>query len=472
MSFRSLLLPLIGVLALASGRPVLAQPAAAPVAAPPLAGWSDGTLFLRSPESLFVAFPNGRLQTDLYFFDRPTEKMPVATFLVKRARLELFGWIGPWFGFSIGGDFAAGPTPGADPVAPSAQSATDTFVLFAPWRDLAMLQVGQFDAPFTLENRTSDKSFDFIERSATVRAFGIPSNKELGAMVHGLLPSKLLYYSVGVFNGDGQNFRNVDNGFDVMGRAWVAPFALTRLRSVDSVTVGGSFWVGARGQKGLPLGVQQSQGGLKFFGDKWTSAADGKTPLELHQHGALRAYAVELDLPVMHRYGLRVEYLHKSVELDEDDISQASNGKLVPLGHGTLEGWSLYAQVWAWVIGDDTIVGRPGLQLPPRFASFSVARPRHGLQLLARVERLDESFGGSALALGAPALGDPNLGHLTLTSLQLGATYWYTKRFRAMFNYVLDSFGGDTDAVGKTLAGALGGGLTEHEFLFRLAIAL
>ena len=35
------------------------------------------------------------------------------------------------------------------------------------------------------------------------------------------------------------------------------------------------------------------------------------------------------------------------------------------------------------------------------------------------------------------------MGHTTVTSLQLGATYWYTKRFRVMFNYDWNVFGGD-----------------------------
>jgi len=66
------------------GSPVLvraqaAPVAPAPVAAPPLvvesapvsepiAGVSDGTIFLRSPDNNFVFFPNGRLQLDSYFF--------------------------------------------------------------------------------------------------------------------------------------------------------------------------------------------------------------------------------------------------------------------------------------------------------------------------------------------------------------------------------------------------------------------
>src|SRR2546423_931538 len=82
-----------------------------------------------------------------------------------------------------------------------------------------------YDAPFTFENRTSDKYQDFMEKSVTIRSLAIPTNKEMGAMVHGTNPDRNFYYAVGTFNGDGQNFRNVDNSFDVMGRAWVAPLS-------------------------------------------------------------------------------------------------------------------------------------------------------------------------------------------------------------------------------------------------------
>ena len=73
----------------------------------PLAGWSDGTPFLRSADNQYVLFPGGRLQVDAYVFKRKTQAMPNDGFLVRRARLEVFGWIGEWFGFNIAGDFAA-----------------------------------------------------------------------------------------------------------------------------------------------------------------------------------------------------------------------------------------------------------------------------------------------------------------------------------------------------------------------------
>src|SRR5438045_1686442 len=90
----------------------------------PLGGWSDGTAFLRSPDNEFQMFPNGRLHIDGYFYRRADQpgaspagsRMPTDTVLLRRARLELFGWIGKWFGYNIAGEFAAGAPAGADPV--------------------------------------------------------------------------------------------------------------------------------------------------------------------------------------------------------------------------------------------------------------------------------------------------------------------------------------------------------------------
>src|SRR5262249_4921514 len=82
-------------------------------------------------------------------------------------------------------------------------------------------EFGQFDAPFTMENRTSDKFFPFMERSLAVRVLGIPTNKEIGGMAWGETSEKLFHYEAGIFNGDGQNRLNVDNRADFMGRVFV-----------------------------------------------------------------------------------------------------------------------------------------------------------------------------------------------------------------------------------------------------------
>jgi phosphate-selective porin len=438
----------------------------------PLAGFSDGTAFVRSPDNMFVLLPNGRLNVDAYAFARPTNQMPTDTVLLRRARLELGGWIGPWFFFSIAGDFALGAPSSADPQPQSFIAATDDYVGVAPFGNRLILQVGQFDAPFTLENRTSDKFIDFMERPITVRAFGVPSNKEVGGMLHGLpFENQFLYYSFGAFNGDGQNFKNVDNNIDAIGRAFISPFALTRIKALENVSVGGSMWLGRRGDNGNLATTQTTQGAFKFFDPKWT-AADMKTPLELHQNGSLRQFAFELNLPIAHRFGFRFEYVRRTQELTETDASKASAGMLtvLPLGHAQLDGWAAYGEAWVWILGDDRIIGAPGLQMPYRLSRFSVKPPDHGLMLLARVDNLKETLTNTD-SKGKNPNGNPNMGTTRVIAPELGVNYWYSKRFRATFNYVLNVIEGDT----KTIAGAQtknGGHAAEHEFLFRLGIGL
>jgi phosphate-selective porin OprO and OprP len=428
--------------------PPVPAPAAAPAPGEPLAGFSDGTAFLRSADGEFVLLPNGRLHIDGYAFasknNAPPEPFP--GYIVRRARAEVGGWIGPIVFFSIAGDFAGTP------------QATDDYVALAPWGDKAILQVGQYDAPFTLENRTSDKYFDFMERSITVRAFGIPSNKELGAMVHGIHPDKLFYYSVGMFNGDGQNARNVDKNFDVMGRAWIAPLALTDVEALKAVEVGGSFWIGKR-TKGGTFAPQTTQGGFTFLNPAWkvTPAMGAATDYALRQHGNLKAFAAELDLPVAHKYGLRGEFVHK-----EQDLASTAAGTLP----ASLKGNAGYGEAWVWVIGDDKIIGPPALQLPPRIKKFGTTAPRLGLALLARLDYLDETITVSDDAI-AMAPGNPAGGHTKVTSFEFGANLWYSKRFRATVNYLFNHFSGDTGTVSGMTALK-----DEHEFAFRLGIAL
>ncbi len=404
---------------------------AVPVASPaePLAGVSDSTMFLRSPDDAFVFFPNGRLQVDTYVF-HSSDKVPNNSFLIRRARLELGGWISNLVFFSLAGDFAAGvPAATGAPAIQSNLNTTDDFVAIAPFGTLAILQVGQYDAPFTLENRTSDKYFDFMERSITVRAFGIPDNKEIGAMVHGYDSSRRFMYSIGLFNGDGQNFKNVDNHFDWMGRAWIAPLAFKGDGPLHDVTIGGSFWTGDRANA-LPPTSQTTQGGFTFlsFSQFTTSMTSGmpNTLVQLRQVGRMNALAAELNAPIAHRYGLRYEVVWKHNPLSEESI--AANGTGTLLGGATLRGYSMYGELWYWAIGDDLIIGdQQGLEPFPRYKRFGIKPPQNGLMLAFRVEYLNEDVTEDADA-AALALGNSALGKTRLTSYELGVNYWRSKR--------------------------------------------
>ena len=74
-----------------------------------------------------------------------------------------------------------------------------------------------------------------------VRSLGVPRNKEIGAMVHGLLGERF-YYSAGVFNGEGPEFRNADNQPDGIGRMVLTP--LGAAQRVPPLAIGASGWYG------------------------------------------------------------------------------------------------------------------------------------------------------------------------------------------------------------------------------------
>jgi hypothetical protein len=439
--------------------PPPAEPPKPPPPPDPLAGFSDGTAFLRSPDNFFQIFPNGRLQIDSYFY-KSKAKVPNNSILIRRARAELAGWIGKFF-FNLAGDFAVGAPAAANPVAQANLATTDDFGAIAPWGNLAILQVGQYDAPFTLENRTSDKYFDFIERSLAVRAFGIPSNKEVGVMVHGLLPKDVAYYSVGLFDGDGQNFRNADSRFDVMGRGWLSLLP-TALQAKVVIRAGGSFWVGQR-RNGLPVAGQSTEGGFTFWSPRWNGPMMTPGPFELHQDGNLRAFAGEVNVNVLHKAGFRFEWVQKNQELGVGDVSKA--GTVTYVGRGKLNGGSGYWEAWYWVLGDDLIIGEPGLQLPPRFKSFSAGQPRQGLMVAARLEYLSEDVSEDSLA-ASMASGSPVTGNTKVTAFVLGVNYWCTKRVRLSVNYGYYHLSGDA----KTITGLPSRNV--NELLFRFAFAL
>jgi hypothetical protein len=302
-----------------------------------------------------------------------------------------------------------------------------------------------------------------MERSITVRAFGIPSNKEIGAMVHGLLPDRHFYYSLGVFNGDGQNYRNVDNDFDVMGRAWVAPLTFGGPPILQGLTVGGSFWQGFR-DDALPLATQTTQGGFAFFTPKFSTPAMGTTPasaFELHQDRHLQEWAAEINAPLGHKYGARWEFVWKRQPFSTFD---SSTGKpVVNNAGGKEQGWATYGYLWWWAIGDDRIIGEPGLQLPARFKKFGIKPPQTGLMFIAKIDYLTETI--TFYDTPTPLPGQNNLaGSTKVTSVGFGANYWFSKRFRLTANYVFNTFGGDNVNAAKLK--------NENEFMFRFAIAL
>lgn len=373
------------------------------------AGAANEAFFLRSSDDNFILMPGGRLQLDFYGFQGGANQ-PYSSFTPKRARVELFGTFMKHVDFQIGAELTGG-----------APVATDIFVN-ANWTPYANVQLGQFDAPFTMDNRTSDKWFDLQERTNAVRGLGIPENKMVGAMVWGQPEAKWAYWSLGLFNGEGQNLApNKDNKFDVIGRAWIAPLGLLGHELLKNVWLGASLWTGSRAPTAANQVARPSFKTVAGF--TWFNP--GST---LGYFGDVNKWALELNAPVG-QFVLKAEYLHSSEGLRElSGTTAVRTAKLAGSGYYARLSW------FAW--GDPLINGLGGMQNPAHlFGALKANKTADALQLVAQYDHVDLEVTPDDVPSSADAL----MGKRTIDSLGVGANYWYTKhvRFTADFFYNL-----------------------------------
>jgi phosphate-selective porin OprO and OprP len=141
-------------------------------------------------------------------------------FRLRRARINLTGDFAEQFDFKIEGDFGQSDgTSGSR----TAFSGTDIFVNWHQFPE-AQIKVGQWKAPFGLEQLTPDTTLLFAERSLPTGA--ITPDRQIGAQLWGkplasIWPDQkdLLTYYAGIFNGNGRNITNNDNNnFMYVGR--------------------------------------------------------------------------------------------------------------------------------------------------------------------------------------------------------------------------------------------------------------
>ncbi len=141
-------------------------------------------------------------------------------FRLRRARINLTGDFAEQFDFKIEGDFGQGDGLNSNR---TAFSGTDIFVNWHQYPE-AQIKVGQWKAPFGLEQLTPDTSLYLIERSLPTGA--ITPDRQIGAQLWGkpfagVWPDlkDLLTYYAGIFNGNGRNVSvNDNNNFMYVGR--------------------------------------------------------------------------------------------------------------------------------------------------------------------------------------------------------------------------------------------------------------
>lgn len=480
----------------------------------PLAGYHDGLFFLRSPDDDYRLYVTGRAQIDLYNYFGPgvADTGLKTTLLLRRIRPEIAGEFFNTFSFFIAGDWfstsldnpkgtnetSAAP-PGTGPSATSgryasAQTAsiraqsTDVF-LIAKVCNCLNFQIGQFDAPFTMENRTSDKYIPFMERSLAVRNVGIPTNKEMGIMVWGETRGKLLSYALGAFNGDGQNKLNPDNRVDGMGRVFIHPLAGNATGALKDLQIGASVRYGQRDPNyvNYDVATMTTQGNYAFWSPVY-KGANGYT--HVLPSGSQFGFAAELRIP-LEMVDLTGEFVTINNHTREAiEGYQATNTERL----GAMTGYSYYVQLGFWPMGNrDINGGLPGYENPPHVDLRKPApkSPKHALQLLAKWEQVSLDYESSSRQGSADAKNID--GKIKVNALSFGANYWATKHLRFTANYVLDMFPGsgpvdatnpDNKQTPDQRAQAPANGLPKtvnpdardtahvlHELLFRVAVA-
>jgi phosphate-selective porin len=141
-------------------------------------------------------------------------------FRLRRARLNLTGDFAEQFDFKVEGDFENSDGLNSNR---TAFEATDIFINWHqfPW---AQIKMGQWKAPFGLEQITPDPLLFTIERSLPTGA--ITPERQIGVQLWGkplatAWPGQadLLTYYAGIFNGNGRNVTvNDNNNFMYVGR--------------------------------------------------------------------------------------------------------------------------------------------------------------------------------------------------------------------------------------------------------------
>ncbi|HSQ25304.1 MAG TPA: porin [Pyrinomonadaceae bacterium] len=141
-------------------------------------------------------------------------------FRLRRARINLTGDFAEQFDFKLEGDFENSDGLNANR---TAFEATDIFINWHQF-PFAQVKMGQWKAPFGLDQITPDTTLYTIERTLPTGA--ITPERQVGIQLWGkpfatIWPDQadLLTYYAGIFNGNGRNITNNDNNnFMYVGR--------------------------------------------------------------------------------------------------------------------------------------------------------------------------------------------------------------------------------------------------------------
>jgi phosphate-selective porin len=445
--------------------------------------YNDGSFYLRSHQDNLVLTFGGRVHIDFYDFagkgvpqyhrGNGTGLKPNLFF--RRAILELGGMIRKQWFFWFGGNFAVTQLDDRQGVV----SPAGVYDAFAGYTPIPTLKVyfGQYNMPFSMENVTSSRWLDMMERSLTSRTLAAPSNKADGLSVWGETHNKSFEYTVGIFGGDGQNRPNVDDRFDGTIRLLARPFANSS-HAIKRAHIGFDGRWGRRDSHFVRYDAPSlsTPGGYAFWSSAYGKGDTGDTRVVASRRQS--AALAELYVP-FERWDFKGEFLYLNEERREVlNVDRATN-----LRGGVFKGVSGYGQLSWWILGTPRVNGHPAgyygmTKLPDGTTGAEIP---YALQAVVRGEVMRMNYDSNS-RFGTPGSLDSQTQNIDVNAYQFALNYWATKHVRLTAEYSLYQFSGTptTQKMGAdnqaAAPGAKSGKAPDtnvlHELSFRVGLAL
>jgi hypothetical protein len=439
-----------------------------------LAGWNSG-FFIRDSRDMFRFYPHFLAEMDFYssagggVYAGSDPKAPkdvkaadVAAGLkprlfVRRARIgfeaellkrwsagAILEFGGQQVGNLAGNQEQLAAPPGQSPTATSGRYAAVESVATTPTpADVYInysvckcfnIQIGHFNIPFSMDNRTGGLFYPEIERTAAIRSFVLGNSpRDIGGMIWGELGPRVFVYELGVFGGDGQNRPSVDARVDFIGRMFVRPFAGGATSDIEKWTqIGVSARHGDRDPQSVAYdyaNITTSQG---FALWKPTYADSTGRLVHIIPSGSQNEIGGELRLQVG-RFAFQGEaYFVANNTREAIDGYQLTNTERL----GRMKGVGWYGQINVWPVGDKFFALEPGIYRPRHLdlSQKPPARMPHGLELVGIVSGINASYKGATRMESKPDAKTP-MSDITIYQFTAQANYWHTRHARVGFAY-------------------------------------
>ncbi|MDB4974011.1 MAG: hypothetical protein JWN48_2352 [Myxococcaceae bacterium] len=404
--------------------------------------YSDGTFYLRSHKDNLVMTIGGRLHIDFYEFagkgvpeyHRANGTGLKPNLFFRRAIIETGGMIRKKFFWWFGGNFAVTQLDANQGVV-SPAGIYDAFAGYQPIPTFK-LYVGQYNQPFTMENVTSSRWLDMMERSLTVRTLATPFNKAEGVTIWGETTNKMFEGTVGIFGGDGQNRPNVDDRFDGTLRLIARPFANSS-HAIKRAHIGLDGRWGRRDTHSVRYDTPSlaTPGGYAFWSSAYGAGAQDTRIIAARRQSAAD---VELYVP-FERWDFKGEFLY----LNEERREVLATDRSKSLRGGVFKGVSAYGQLSFWLAGTPRINGHPAgyygmVKLPDGTTGAEIP---YALQLVLRGEIMRMNYDSNS-RYGDKGAYNAATKNVNVNVYQFALNYWATKHLRLTAEYSLYDFPG------------------------------